>query len=140
MNEQNPKVGIGVMIFKDGQILLGRRKGSHGAGQYAFPGGHLEYAESFEDCARREVREECGLEITNIRFLYVANLLKYLPKHYVHLTLLADWAGGEPSVLEPDKSEEWRWYDLDGLPEPLFGVCRLSLESYKTGQVYFDRV
>ncbi len=61
-----PKVGIGVMILKDGKVLLGKRKGSHGAGQYAFPGGHLEYMESFEDCARRETREECGIEIQNI--------------------------------------------------------------------------
>lgn len=63
---QHPKVGIGVMIFRDGEILLGKRKGSHGDGEYAFPGGHLEYMESFSDCARREVREECGIEIANI--------------------------------------------------------------------------
>ncbi|MEK6841001.1 MAG: DNA mismatch repair protein MutT, partial [Nanoarchaeota archaeon] len=33
------KVGVGVMIFKNGKILLSKRKGSHGAGEYAFPGG-----------------------------------------------------------------------------------------------------
>lgn len=50
----HPKVGIGVMIFKDGKVLLGKRKGSHGDGEYSFPGGHLNYMESFEDCAQRE--------------------------------------------------------------------------------------
>ena len=65
---QRPKVGIGVMIFKDDKILLGKRKGSHGEDEYAFPGGHLEYMESFAGCARREVSEECGIEIDNIRF------------------------------------------------------------------------
>lgn len=60
-------VGVGVMIFdKDGMILLGKRKGSHGAGEYSFPGGHLEYGESFEECAKREVMEECGIEIKNL--------------------------------------------------------------------------
>ncbi|HOF50487.1 MAG TPA: hypothetical protein PLH22_02295 [Candidatus Colwellbacteria bacterium] len=34
-----PRVGIGVMIFKNGKVLLGKRKGSHGEGEYAFPGG-----------------------------------------------------------------------------------------------------
>jgi len=35
MEENIPKVGVGVMIFKDGKILLGKRKGSHGAGEYS---------------------------------------------------------------------------------------------------------
>ena len=47
-NVERPKVGVGVMVFKDGKILLAKRKGSHGAGEYAFPGGHLEFGESFE--------------------------------------------------------------------------------------------
>ncbi len=53
--EQRPRVGIGVMVMKDGKVLLGKRKGSHGAGEYAWPGGHMEYMESFEDVAKREV-------------------------------------------------------------------------------------
>ena len=65
--EQKPKAGVGIMVLKDGKVLLGKRKGSHGEGEYAFPGGHLEYMESFEDCAKREVREECGVEIENLR-------------------------------------------------------------------------
>ncbi len=54
------RVGVGIMIFKDGKVLMGRRKGSHGAGEYAFPGGHLDFGESFEDCAKRETLEEAG--------------------------------------------------------------------------------
>lgn len=40
---KSPKVGIGVIVRKDNQILLGKRKNSHGDGCWAFPGGHLEY-------------------------------------------------------------------------------------------------
>ncbi len=43
MENNYPKVGVGVMILKDGKVLLTKRKGSHGAGMYSFPGGHLEY-------------------------------------------------------------------------------------------------
>lgn len=68
MTDQRPLVGIGMMILKEGKVLLGKRKGAHGAGEYAFPGGQLEHPESFEDCARRETREESGIEITNLRF------------------------------------------------------------------------
>ena len=103
MEQLQPRVGIGVMILKDGKVLLGKRKGSHGAVEYAFPGGHLEYRESFEDCARREVHEECGVEITNLRFQFVANVTTYAPKHYVHLGFIADWKQclelGEPQAL-----------------------------------------
>jgi 8-oxo-dGTP diphosphatase len=139
MNEQNrPKVGVGVMIFKDGKILLGKRKGSHGEGEYAFPGGHAEYMESFEVCAKRETKEECGIEIKNVRFQLLANVTKYAPKHYVHVGLIADWESGEPKVLEPEKSEHWNWYDINTLPQPLFEMCKISAESYKNGNIYFD--
>jgi 8-oxo-dGTP diphosphatase len=133
-----PKSGVGVMVLKDGKYLLGKRKSSHGEGEYACPGGHLEYLESFEECARREVMEECGIEIKNIRFLYVANLTKYTPKHYVHITVLADWKSGTPKVLEPDKCESWDWYELDNLPTPLFETCKLSVIALKNKKTYFD--
>ncbi len=140
MEQQNskPKVGVGVMIMKDGKVLLGKRKGSHGEGEFAFPGGHLEYMESFADCAKREVNEECGIEIENIRFQFLANVVKYAPKHYVHIGLLVDWKSGEPKVLEPNKSESWLWYDINNLPEPIFEMCKLAIDSYKSGKIYFD--
>ncbi len=126
------------MVLKDGKVLLTRRKGSHGEGEYSFPGGHLEYMESFEDCARRETQEESGVEIKNIKFLYVTNVKKYEPKHYVHVGVVAEWASGEPTIMELDKAEEWRWYDLDQLPEPLFEFCKLSFDAHKTHRVYYS--
>lgn len=139
MESNRPKVGVGVMIFKDGQILLGKRKSSHGEGEYAFPGGHLEYMESFEKCAKRETLEECGIQIKNIQFQFLANVTKYAPKHYVHIGLTADWASDEPQVLEPNKSESWRWYEIGNLPEPIFEMCKMAIESYKTRNIYFDK-
>ncbi len=132
------KVGIGVMILKDGKVLIGQRKSSHGAGEYSFPGGHLEYMESFEDCARRETREECGLEIKNVRFQFLANMKEYAPKHYAHIGIIADWESGDPVVLEPDKEESWGWYDIDNLPTPLFISAGWAIDSYKTGFIYKD--
>lgn len=136
--EQKPKVGVGIMILKDGKVLLGKRKGSHGEGEYSFPGGHLEYMESFEDCARREIKEECGIEIKNIRFQFLANVIKYAPKHYAHVGLLADWQAGEPKVLEPEKCESWGWYSLEALPEPMFEMCKLATDSWNMGINYYD--
>ncbi len=128
------------MILKDGKVLLSKRKTAHGMGCYAFAGGHLEYMESFEECALREIAEECGIQVTNLRFLYLANLKMYAPKQYVHIHMLADWVSGEPQVLEPERHEAWGWYSLDNLPQPMFPTCDLAFEAYKTGKNYWDNV
>lgn len=133
-----PAVGLGTMIFKDGKVLLGKRKSKLGEGYFAWPGGHLEHMESLEECLRREVREEAGIEIKNIRFLRVYNLKEFKPKHYLDISFVSDWASGEPKVMEPEKCESWGWYDLDNLPSPLFAGIKETIESYKTGKTFFD--
>ena len=135
---QRPKVGIGVMIMKDGKVLLGKRRSSHGAGEFAWPGGHLEFGESFEGCAKRETMEEAGIKITNVRFLRLMNLKRYANKHYVDLGLIADWESGEPKAKEPEKCEGWAWYDMNNLPQPLFATIPTFIEAHKTGKNYFD--
>lgn len=137
-NVKEIRVGVGVMVMKDGKVLLGKRITDHGYGEYAWPGGHFEYMESFAACAKREVMEEAGIEIQNIRFVRLLNLLKYAPKHYVDIALLADWKSGVPKICEPDKCESWGWYDIDNLPSPLFGALPTTIEAYKTGKNFFD--
>ena len=73
--QNNVRVGIAVFVFKDGKFLMAQRHGAHGPGTWSVPGGHLEFGESFEETARREVKEETALEITNIRFGAVTNEL-----------------------------------------------------------------
>lgn len=126
------------MIMKDGKVLLGKRKGSHGEGEYAWPGGHMEYMESFEGCAKREILEETGMEVENVRFLRLLNLKNYAPKHYIDIGLIADWKSGEPKVMEENKIEGWDWYDLNKLPEPLFSTIPTCIEAYQTGQFFWD--
>ncbi|MDD4989272.1 MAG: NUDIX domain-containing protein [Candidatus Pacebacteria bacterium] len=137
-SELKPKVGMGVIVFKDGKVLLGERKGHFGNGEYQFPGGHLEYMETFEDCAAREVREECGIEIKNIKFVSVGTIKIYVPRHYVQIGMVAEWTSGEPKVMEPEKSGMWDWYYPDNLPKPLFEGSRIILENYKQKRVYFN--
>lgn len=66
-----PGVGFGVMILKEGKVLLGKRHEDpekadsllHGAGTWTMPGGKLHFKESFEEGAYREVLEETGIKI-----------------------------------------------------------------------------
>jgi len=66
-----PQVGVGLLIVKGNKVLLGKRKGSHGEGEHAGPGGHLELGETIEECVLRELAEEAGpnIKIKNLRFL-----------------------------------------------------------------------
>jgi len=137
--EERIGVGVGVMLFKNGKVLLAKRKASDGKGEYCWPGGKMDFGESFEECAKRETREETGMEIKNIRFLRLMNLKHFHPpKHYIDIEMLADWESGEPQLLEPDKFESWAWYEVDELPEPLFFPQLTALEAYKTGKNFFD--
>ena len=117
-----PSVGIGVFIRKDGKILMGKRKGSFGGGTWALPGGHLEMGETLEDCVVREISEETGLEIQNIKFITAQNNIfdDGKPRHFVTLLFSSDWKSGEPKNLEPDKCERWEWFTWGDFPEPLF--------------------
>jgi 8-oxo-dGTP diphosphatase len=136
-NDSIVKVGVGVLVIKDGKVLLGKRKNAHGADEYGGPGGHLEYGETIEQTALREIGEECGITVKNLQMLCVSDLLTYFPKHYVDVGMTAEWVSGEPEVLEPHKLESWGWYDMDNLPEKLFGCVTAYVESYKTGKKYF---
>lgn len=119
-----PRLGVGVLILRNGKLLLGPRRGSHGAGSWAPPGGHLESGESVEECARREAREETGLEIERIRQgPWTHDRFPAEGKEYVTLFVVAQEAQGtqrEPQLLEPEKCAGWEWFDWAELPSPLF--------------------
>lgn len=115
------RVGVGVIIFRDNKILLGERIGAHGAHTWATPGGHLEVGESIEECARREVLEETGLDITAIKKLGFTNdIFVKEDKHYITLFMVASYHDGEATVKEPNKCKQWQWCELNDLPQPLF--------------------
>jgi 8-oxo-dGTP diphosphatase len=116
-----PLVGVSAVITRGDRILLGRRRGAHGAGAYAFPGGKPHPGESPDDAVAREVLEETGLTCTAIRRVTWTNeVFAEAGLHFVTLHHQAEVADGEPQLLEPEKCEGWDWYRWDDLPQPLF--------------------
>lgn len=118
---QIPRVGAGVIIRKDGKVLLGKRENAHGVGSQCPPCGHLEFMESVEECARRETDKEVGLRIKNIQKPVVTeDFFKEERKHYITFLVTTDWDFGESKLKEPEKRELWEGFNWKELPTPLF--------------------
>lgn len=147
-NIEKKKVGagLGVLILKDNKILLGKRHTNpnkadselHGEGTWTMPGGKLEFGESFEEGAKREVFEETGLELGKIEVICVNND-KNDHAHFITIGLFSDDFIGEPKVMEPDEITEWQWFGLDNLPDQIFFPSVNVLENYKKGLFYISK-
>lgn len=118
--------------------------GSHGAGKFATPGGHLELDESWAECAIREVKEETNLDVHNLRFHHMTNdpcIGGKREKHYITIFMRADLQPGSADLenLEPHKCESWHWVPFsdvvdwrDKSPEMLFDPCVHLIQDGKT--------
>jgi 8-oxo-dGTP diphosphatase len=129
----SPKVGVGVIITRGDSVLLLRRKYVHGAGSWSTPGGHLDFGETPEECAIREVQEETGLVVRSVRYRAITNdVFEAEGKHYITIWMEAEYAGGEPLVNDASEMSEVGWFTWDALPQPLF----LPLQHLLAGQCY----
>lgn len=145
MEPEKKKVGggVGIMIMRNGKILLGKRhddpvKASsalRGEGTWTTPGGKLDFGESFEDGIRREVMEETGIKLNTIKVISLNNN-KNEHAHFITIGFICDDFEGEPQVLEPDEIVEWQWFSLDNLPIPMFFPSARIIENYKRGEFY----
>lgn len=119
--KKRPLVGVGVLVEKEGKFLLGQRKGSHCSDTWGLPGGHLEFGETVEECAKRELLEETGLKaLSCVLGPWVENTMDDGKKHYITLFVIVNQFEGELQLLEPEKCAGWVWVPRDALPSPLF--------------------
>src|SRR5512134_3166418 len=110
-----PRVGVGVMIVKDECVLMGRRMSGQRPGWWGWIGGKLEFGETLQECARREAREEAGIEIGNLRLLCISSIIVE-DQHWIDVEFLGDIVSGEPDVAAPTELTEWAWFPLEQLP------------------------
>ncbi len=141
--ESSQKVGVGTAVIVtrwfpkewDRKILIGKRKGSHAAGLYSFPGGHLEFGETWEACALRELQEECGSDLKvhmHSGDLFITNdIMPQYGKHYITIFMWAEWIDGETVNMEPEKCEGWEWVtfeELEKLTQQGASVCWIPMD------------
>ena len=143
MDRGNVGAGIGVMLLREGKILLGKRnedpeKASsqlNGAGTWTMPGGKLDFGESFEDAAKRETLEETGIRLYSVRVMALNNNMVDAA-HFVTVGLISEDFEGEAKAIEPDEITEWRWFELERLPEPLYFPSEKILKNYLQREFY----
>jgi len=130
--------GFGVMLLKNNQVLLGKRNDDakkadsalRGEGTWTMPGGKLEYGEEFEEGAKREVKEETGIILKDVKVICVNNDKNNFA-HFVTVGLISEDFEGDARVMEPEEIIGWKWFDLDSLPTPIYFPSEKVLNYYK---------
>lgn len=131
----SPLIGVGVLVWREHRLLLGKRPLADGGYCWQFPGGHLEKGEAVFACAAREVFEETGLRLSGPRQLGFTDRVFQAGGHdYLTLMVSADCEAGEPQLREPDKCLCWQWFDYRQLPSPLFEPIGIFLEAVSAQQ------
>ncbi len=129
------RIGCVVFIENNNQIVLGKRKNIFGAGDWGLPGGHLEYGEKLIDGARREVLEELGITVDDLELTGIIDDPRD-DAHYIHVSFKTSEYSGEIKLMEPEKCEEWTFFDLDKLPENIFIGHKNVIKAFKSNTIY----
>jgi ADP-ribose pyrophosphatase YjhB (NUDIX family) len=113
-----PLVGVGVVVIKDGRVLLIRRGKPPRAGAWSLPGGRQRLGETVREAARRELREETGIEAVVTELLDVVDSITRddggtIAYHYTLVDFLAEWRAGEARA--GGDAAEAVWAGIDDL-------------------------
>lgn len=126
-------VGAGVFVYRDGKVLLQRRRDNH---CWAMHGGCVEVGEAVEDAARRELLEETGLVAGRLTLLGVfsgEDMLYTYPNgdniYIIGVTYVCTDFSGEP-LPETEEAAELRWFAMDGLPDAVTPPDRKPLAAF----------
>ena len=135
--EQRIKIGVGVMLLNDNKILLGHRVpkqidtgGIYEPDSWTCPGGKQEYEETVLEKAIRETKEETNLLLKDVQ-VFTATDEFQSDRHVVTIGVISSSYEGELKIMEPNKIDEWKWFDINDLPNNLYTPSKNMIEEYK---------
>ncbi len=111
-----PFVGVGAVVFRDDRVLLVKRARPPRQGQWSLPGGVQRLGETVYEAARREVREETGLEVEIVDVVAVVDSIqrdedRRVRYHYTLVDVLAEWRDGEARAGDDAAAVAWTGLD-----------------------------
>ena len=112
----NRPVGVDMVVYKDGKVLMIKRATNPDAGKYALPGGYLDKGESAEVAVTREVREETGLEVEVVGLIGIRSDPTRF-RQIVEIGFVGKVIGGQE--IAGDGVAAVRWFDPMHLPEEI---------------------
>jgi 8-oxo-dGTP diphosphatase len=118
MTDPRPTIGVGVVVRRDGKVLVGLRRSGAQPGTWGLPGGHIEFGETWQQCARRELREETGLDLTTARVAGVTEAITPHDGRHEITIFLEGEARGEVRNAAPAEHVRWEWHAWDAIPTP----------------------
>ena len=131
--------GVEVVVYRNKQLLLGKRKGGYMSGTWGLPGGHLEYGEKLKDCAARELYEETDIKGKQLVFAGIHNWFqKEDGRHYLFTVFKMENKKDEPMVMEPGKCSEWKWFSFNKLPKNICLPHKRDLEIFLKNKNFLD--
>lgn len=121
------------------EILLQKRHNTgYMDGKYdAACSGHLEKGESFSMALAREAKEEINIDI-NEKDLRFVSLIHAYHQDYINVFFITTKYEGIPKIMEPDKCDDLRWFNIEELPENTITRIRNVIENIKNGILYDD--
>jgi nucleotide sugar dehydrogenase len=115
---RNPAVAVNIIVKVERKILLIKRRLEPFKGLWSLPGGYVEYGETVEDAAKREVKEECGLDIQPSRIVGLYSDLKRHPwKHAVAICYAAKKVKGQ--IKSRSKEGNVDFFEINRIPKEL---------------------
>ncbi len=113
---KTPLIGALAVLLHEGRVLLVQRSKMPDAGLWGFPGGHVEWGETALDAARRELREETGIEADPTHYLDNLDLIRRdgegrVVAHYLLVGVACSYVEGEP--MAGDDAMDAQWFPIE---------------------------